>query len=89
MSRKQTCSEEQIKELFKKASDAKSPMPDTLEFIHSRTHDNKSGRDGGIIMFKKRYLKVATIALVCLLLSGTAVYAGRGLSWYGSSAPGQ
>ena len=40
-------------------------------------------------MFKKRYIKAAAIALACLVLSGTAVYAGRGMTWYGYGRPGE
>ena len=46
-----------------------------------------SGKDGGIIMFRNKYIKVAVIALTCILLSGTIAFASRGLMRYGEDTP--
>lgn len=40
-------------------------------------------------MLRRKYTKVAAIVFACLALSGTAVYASRGLTWYGSGTPGE
>ncbi len=86
MQRKMSTTDDRIKEKLKDAVSELFPSEELKERIDAAVSASDMGTEREKKMRKKNVVKAAVVALACVALSGSTVYAvGQASGWYGSS----